>query len=133
MLNQAEILVSIQKLAANNQDISVVWLYGSRATKNFKSHSDFDIAIAFNNFKLSAIEKYLRPNELAIDWAVELDLPTDMISIVDINQAPAYLAYNIVEYGKVIYQTQTSRVYREQNRIYSQYEHQRIENARDEK
>ena len=133
MQNQIEILAAMQKLAANNQDIAVVWLYGSRATKNFQVHSDFDIAIAFNNFKLSPIEKYLRPNELAIEWAQALDLPTEMISVVDINQAPAYLAYNIVEYGRVIYDTQTSRVYKEQNRIYSQYEYQLIENAIDEK
>ncbi|ABM79880.1 DNA polymerase, beta domain protein region [Psychromonas ingrahamii 37] len=133
MPNQADLLAAIQRLAANNQDISVVWLYGSRAADNFKSHSDFDIAIAFKNFKLSVIDKYLRPNELAIDWAIELGLPSEMLSIVDINQAPIYLAYNIIEDGQVIYETQTSRVYRERNRIYSQYEHQIIENAKNEK
>lgn len=133
MLNQTEIIESIQKLATNNPDIAAVWLYGSRATKNVTAHSDFDIAIAFINFKLSPIEKYLRPNEIAIDWANDLNLATEMVSVIDINQAPIYLAYNIVEDGDVIYQTQTSRVYKEQNRINSQYEYQIRENARDEK
>lgn len=127
MLNQKKTIELIQDVADKNKDISIVWLYGSRATGDASEHSDFDIAIAFNNFNLSNIEKYLRPNELAIDWASTLDLPADKISIVDINQAPAYLAYNIVEYGNVIYQTQSSRLYREENRIYSQYEFQVIE------
>lgn len=129
MLNQNKIIELIQYFAGKNADIAVVWLYGSRATNNFREHSDFDLAVAFDNFDLSAIEKYLRPNELAIDWAIKLDLPSDKISIVDINQAPVYLAYNIVEYGQVIYQTQTPRLYIEENRIYSQYEYQVIENS----
>ena len=133
MLNQAEIVALVQKLAENNEDISVVWLYGSRATKNYKPDSDFDLGIAFENFNISATKKYLRPNELEIDWAIELDLPAEMISIVDINQAPIYLAYNIIEDGQVIYQAQTARLYKEQNRIYSQYEYQIIENMHDEK
>lgn len=131
MCKQAEILKSIQELAKMNSDISVVWLYGSRASDHYQKHSDFDIAIAFENFSLSPMEKYLRPNELAIDWAIELKLPTDLVSIVDLNQVPIYLAYNIVEDGKIIYQTRSSRAYKEENRIGSQYEYQLIENRRE--
>jgi len=124
MINQAEILAAIHTLSANNADIEVVWLYGSRARNEAQGHSDFDLAIAFKNFKLSAIEKFLRPNELALDWSVSLDLPEKIVSIVDINQSPVYLNYTIIEEGIVIYQNQTARLYKEQNRISSQYEYQ---------
>jgi len=124
MINQAEILAVIHTLSANNADIDVVWLYGSRAINKAQGHSDFDLAIAFKNFKLSAIEKFLRPNELALDWSMSLDLPEKIVSIVDINQSPVYLNYTIIEEGIVIYQNQTARLYKEQNRISSQYEYQ---------
>jgi len=124
MINQAEILAAIHTLSANNADIDVVWLYGSRARNEAQGYSDFDLAIAFKNFKLSAIEKFLRPNELALDWSMSLDLPEKIVSIVDINQSPVYLNYTIIEEGIVIYQNQTARLYKEQNRISSQYEYQ---------
>ena len=122
-------LPKIETLALNNQDIEVIWLYGSRVTGKAQEHSDYDIAIAFKNFNLSHLEKYLRPNELAIDWAMALNLPENKVSIVDINLVPIYLAYNIVEYGEIIYQVRTSRAYKEQNRIYGQYEYQVIESV----
>ncbi|MFC3852748.1 nucleotidyltransferase domain-containing protein [Salinispirillum marinum] len=121
------ILEQIRQLAAANDDIAAVWLYGSRAKGNVQPHSDYDVAVAFNNFQLSSLEKYLRPNELAIDWSTSLGLPSDTLSIVDINLAPIYLAYNIVETGTVLYSQETSRVFREQDRIYSQFEYQQVE------
>lgn len=114
-------------LAKDCPDIEVVWLYGSRATGDSQDHSDYDIAIAFKNFKLSSLARYLRPNELAIEWCEETGLKSDQLSVVDINQAPIYLAFNIVEDGKVIYQTKTARSFTEQDRIYAQYEYQKRE------
>jgi len=127
MLASEQVIDTIIKLAEANQDIDVVWLYGSRATDNHKEHSDYDIAIAFNDFKLSSFDKYLRPNELAIEWCEETGLTSDKLSVVDINQAPVYLAFNIVEHGVVIYQAATARAFTEQNRIYAQYEYQKRE------
>ncbi len=124
------LLVKIQALAFKNQDIEVIWLYGSKASDTAQEHSDYDLAIAFKQFNLPLFEKYIRPHELAIDWAQTLNLPERKISIVDINAVPMYLAYNIVEYGKVIYQTGTAQAYKEQNRIYSQYEYQTLEKVR---
>lgn len=121
------IITQLQMLAQYNQDIDVVWLYGSRATGKHKEHSDFDIAIAFKNFKLSSFDKYLRPNTLAIEWCEVTGLSSTQLSVVDINQVPVYLAFNIVEYGKVIYQGNTARAFNEQDRIYAQYEYQKRE------
>ncbi len=114
----------IIELAEKNEDVEVIWLYGSRAQNTAHSESDYDLAIAFKNFKLSHFDKYLRPNELALDWASQLDLTTEKLSIIDINQVPIYLAYNVVEYGKVIYHTRTARAFHEQDRIYSMYDFQ---------
>ncbi|BDX04003.1 hypothetical protein MACH16_27510 [Marinomonas pontica] len=125
-----EVIDTVKKLAACNNDIAAVWLYGSRSKGKAQPHSDYDLAIAFNNFQLDSLEKYLRPNELAIDWSALLNLPSDKLSIVDINLTPIYLAYNIIETGKLLYNQGTSRIWREHDRIYSQFEHQRIENQR---
>lgn len=126
--DQNKIIEMVQKLAESNEDIAAVWLYGSRSKGNAQSHSDYDIAIAFKNFELNSLERYLRPNELAIDWHPVLGLQSDMLSIVDINLVPIYLAYNIIESGELVYSQDTSRVWREKDRIHSQFEHQIIEN-----
>jgi predicted nucleotidyltransferase len=133
MLIQEEIISKVIQLALNNGDIEVVWLYGSRATDSYSEHSDFDIAIAFKNFQLSATDRFLRPNELALEWSSMLSLPENKVSIVDINLCPIYLSYNVISDGKVIYDSGTSRGYREESRIFSQYEYQCIESRRDEK
>lgn len=126
------ILGQLVSLASKNDDIEVLWLYGSRATRTYRDTSDFDLAIAFKNFDLDPASKLSRPHELAMDWALALDVPTELISIVDINSIPAYLGFNIVEYGEVIYQQSSARPFNEANRIYSQYEYQVIESKRNE-
>lgn len=120
---QKKILDKIIQLAEHDADIEVVWLYGSRAKGSALEHSDFDIALAFKNFKLSSLDKFLRPNELALDWANVLGISSSMLSLVDINLVPIYLAFNIVNDGNVIYQTKTARSFVEQSRIFSLYEH----------
>ena len=45
----------------------------------------------------SVSENFLRPNELIIDWCQALELSSDVLSLVDINQIPIYLAYNVVD------------------------------------
>jgi hypothetical protein len=65
--------------------------------------------------------------ELSLIWTDELDLPDDKSSIIDIINVPVYLAFNIVEYGKVITTKNESRELKEVQRIYSQYEFETIE------
>jgi len=121
------VIEKLIELATINEDIEVVWIYGSRAVGTQKVHSDYDIAVAFKNFSLSSLDKYLRPNTLAIEWCQETGLSSEQLSVVDINQAPVYLAFNVVEYGKVIYQAKTARAFTEQDRIYALYEYQKRE------
>ena len=127
-VQSADIIKAVTELAAHHEDIAALWLYGSQSKGTALPHSDFDFAVAFNNFKLSPTDKYLRPNELALEWSDMLKIPSDKLSIVDINQAPIYLCYNIIETGKLLYHQGDARVWHEQDRIYSQFEHQQIEN-----
>ena len=120
----------IVTLAARNDDIAVVWLYGSRSTGQEQPHSDYDIAVAFKDFQLSSFERYLRPNELALDWSESLQIAEDKVSIIDINMAPIYLTFDVIDTGIVIYNDGSARLYVEQNRVYSQFEHQQIEQKR---
>lgn len=123
----SSILEHITNKVINDEDIEVIWLYGSQAKGTAHEHSDIDIAIAFKNFNLTELDRKLRPQELSLIWSDELNLPDGKLSIVDINNVPVYLAFNIVEYGKVINTKNKSRELKEVQRIYSQYEFENIE------
>ncbi|WP_159817998.1 type VII toxin-antitoxin system MntA family adenylyltransferase antitoxin [Colwellia sp. 20A7] len=123
----SSIIESIINNAIKIDDIEVMWLYGSQAKGTAHEHSDIDIAIAFKNFDLSDIDRKLRPEELSLIWSDELNLPDGKLSIVDINTVPVYLAFNIVEYGRVINSKNKMRELKEVQRIYSQFEYETIE------
>ncbi len=120
----------LEKITANIKildDVVVVWLYGSQAKGTSHSHSDIDIAIAFKNFNLTDLDRKLRPQELSLILSAQLNLPDGKLSIVDINNVPVYLAFNIVEYGKVICCKNKTREFKEEQRIYGQFEFETIE------
>jgi len=102
-------------------------LYGSRAQGRERPDSDYDLAIAFNNFNLDALNRYTRPQCIALDWAAALALPEAMLSIVDINQAPIYLAYQIIDSGQLLYSDGSARAWQEITRINSLFEYQQRE------
>ena len=122
-----DMLDSIINLAKKLDDIEVMWLYGSQAKGTAHEHSDIDIAIAFKNFNLSDLDRKLRPHELTLIWSDQLNLPEGKLSIVDINTIPVYLAFNVVEYGRVICSKNKSRELKDIQRIYSQFEFETIE------
>lgn len=87
---------------------------------------DIDLAIAFNNFTLSDLERRLRTEDLALLCQQALDLNDNTLSVVDINTVPSYLAFNIVEYGEVILSKNKKREFKEIERVYSIYEDEMI-------
>jgi len=123
----SNILEHIINNAINGDDIEVMWLYGSQAKGTAHEQSDIDIAIAFKNFNLTDLDRKLRPQELSLIWSDQLNLPDGKLSIVDINNVPVYLAFNVVEYGKVLSAKNKGRELKEVQRIYSQYEFETIE------
>jgi uncharacterized protein len=115
--------LTIKQLAEQNPDILIVWLYGSRAKGNAHQYSDYDLAVAFKSFiKNDPLEKRLRPECLALDWQQALGLHDFQLSIVDINQAPIPLAFEIIQSNNVLFCRDEDRLWQETLRIHSRME-----------
>ncbi len=118
-----ETLSRIPELARANPDITIVWLYGSRARGDHHQTSDYDVAVAFATFiKDDPVEKRLRPECLALDWQQALGLHDFQLSVVDINQAPILLAWEIIEADTVLFCRDDDRLWQETRRIHSRRE-----------
>lgn len=89
-------------LASEANNISALWLYGSRAKGNHRPDSDYDLAVLFNDWVEDPLDRRLRPELLAMDWAKALGREEEMLSIVDIQNALIPLAMNIIS-GKLLY------------------------------
>lgn len=126
--NQTQLLEDLASMAEQHDDIAVLWLYGSRATGSDHEYSDIDLAIAFKQFDLTPADKMARTYELAMEWARQVGIHSDLMSIVDINTIPVYLAFSVIQEGRILYQEDSPRAYKEADRISSQYEYQIIEN-----
>lgn len=111
----------IDQLAKENPDIKIVWLYGSRARNTAHKNSDYDIAIAFNNFPKDQIDKLQRIQNLQFEWQ-DITGSKNFISLVDINNIPTYLAFSIINEGKIITNKDDYRLIKEEQRIMQQYE-----------
>lgn len=130
MLQSDHILLRLPKLASQNADIAAIWLYGSRLNGRSRQDSDYDLAVAFRDFSLDPMHRYTRPHTLALDWAAALNVPAQLLSVVDINQAPIYLAYQIIDTGQLIYNDNSARAWQEISRINSLFEYQQRESQR---
>jgi predicted nucleotidyltransferase len=119
MLSQEKTLKSLKQLADSNSDVEVLWLYGSRARGKASSTSDYDLAIAFTQYIDDPVERRLRPELLALNWAKILDVE---LSIIDINQAPLPIAFTIVQDNTVIFGESNYRCMVEEQRIMSKWE-----------
>ncbi|MDD2773420.1 MAG: nucleotidyltransferase domain-containing protein [Elusimicrobiales bacterium] len=116
-------LNAIAELARQNPDIVIVWLYGSRATGRDHQASDYDLAVAFERFiKDDPVEKRLRPECLALDWQQALALHDFQLSVIDINQAPILLAWEVIQADTVLFCRDENRLWQETLRIHSRRE-----------
>ncbi|GGO85121.1 hypothetical protein GCM10011348_32940 [Marinobacterium nitratireducens] len=122
MSDQDRLLERIEQLAQKNDNITVLWLYGSRAKGTAQPESDYDLAVAFRRFPDDAWDRRLQPELLALEWADELGMPTSRLSVADINHIPLTLAHSIIRDGKVLLANDRLRLAREENRITSMWE-----------
>lgn len=119
----SDIQQAITELAKQNADIVIVWLYGSRAKGTANINSDYDLAVAFKTFiKNNPLENRLRPECLALDWQQALGLHDFQLSIIDINQAPIPLAWQVIKANYVLYCADEWRLWQETQRIQSRME-----------
>jgi uncharacterized protein len=114
---------SIIQLAQQNTDVAIVWLYGSRAKSTATINSDYDLAVAFKSFiKNNPLENRLRPECLTLDWQQALGLHDFQLSIIDINQVPILLAWQVIKANQVLYCADEWRLWQETQRIQSRME-----------
>jgi len=116
------LLKDLTDLATHNDDIAVLWLYGSRAKGTATAGSDYDLAVAFQTFEKDPLERRLRPELLVQSWQDALGIDEDQISIIDINLAPLPLAHAVMRTGQVIHTKDQLRLIREEQRISSMWE-----------
>lgn len=95
-------LTSLVALARENSDIAALWLYGSRSNGTFNKNSDYDLAVLFCSRLNDALERRLRPELLALDWAKSLELKDRVLSAIDIQTAPIPLAMSAIA-GELLY------------------------------
>ncbi|PCJ50946.1 MAG: hypothetical protein COA74_00290 [Gammaproteobacteria bacterium] len=117
----------IYQLALDARDIEIVWLYGSRAKGMQTDSSDYDLAIALTEHPAkNSLDEYY-PDKLSSHWT---EIIGKKISIIDINQIPVPLAYNVITDGKLILCLNDLRLHSEQQRIWSLWESYKYEHRR---
>ena len=121
-LNFKQLLPKIIQLAQENNNIELLWLYGSYAQGTAHEKSDIDIAVVFKTWEKDIIERRLRPELLAIEWQNILNLREGELSILDMNNAPIPIAMAVLRRGKLLLSKNVSRQLQEQQRIMSKWE-----------
>lgn len=112
----------IIELAQANENIELLWLYGSQAKGNAHEKSDIDLAVAFKTWEPDIVERRLRPELLALDWQNTLNLSEGELSVLDINNAPIPIAMAVLQSGELLLSKNKSRQLQEQQRIMSKWE-----------
>jgi uncharacterized protein len=105
----------------------VAWLYGSRATGQARPDSDYDIAVALVE---TAVGNYELIDQVQCELACNILEP---VSVVDVNQVPVPLAYNVITFGRVLVCKSDLRLRKEEQRIWSQWEEYEYEHERNRK
>ncbi len=113
-LSDDPVIITVAEAASHVKALAVLWLFGSRARNDAAPSSDYDFAIALNNFDLTYAQRRLAPELLAMDWSL---LTQHTVQVIDINLAPLPLAVNILAEGTPILIDDTLRYCREQNRV----------------
>jgi len=121
-ISYQEIKIKVIALAKENDDIELLWLYGSYAKGTAHEQSDIDLAVIFKTWEGDIIERRLRPELLALDWQQQLNLKEGKLSILDMNIAPIPIAMSVLKSGQLWLSKNKSRQYQEQQRIMSKWE-----------
>lgn len=81
-------------------NVTIAYLFGSRARGDFREDSDYDIAVLFKKEDVNILDEV----EITIKIADTLKIPADKINVVSLNNAEPTLIARILKEGKIIYQ-----------------------------
>jgi len=121
-MNFDSIKPHIIELAKQNDDIDILWLYGSYAKGTAHEQSDIDLAVVFKSWQDDALERRLKSELLAIEWQKQLQLNEGELSVLDMGVASIPLAMSVLTTGKLLLSKNASRQLQEQQRIMSKWE-----------
>jgi len=113
-------LDDITKFVVTHYPVDAVYLYGSQATGQTHSQSDFDIGILFSEYGSDRFERAIELEKIRGDIEQKFDL-INQVDIVDVELVPAPLARNIIEHDPLVVTNQYHR-YRFENSIHSKIE-----------
>ena len=119
----------IVETLAQQAEVEVLWLYGSRANDNHHQNSDYDLAVAFNSLTSNRFQS-IDDLHYALN---KIDDIKESISIVDINQVPTPLAISIIDEGRVLHCQSDLRLRQEQQRVWSLWEEYKYQHASNRK
>jgi predicted nucleotidyltransferase len=121
-MNFEQLQPQIIQLAQEDNNIEILWLYGSYANEMAHKNSDIDLAVVFKTWEKDVIERRLRPELLAIEWQQELSLKDGQLSVLDMAIAPILIAMATLKSVRLLLSKNISRQLQEQQRIMSKWE-----------
>ena len=121
-MNFNDLKPKIIELAHQNDEIDILWLYGSYAKGTAHEGSDIDLAVVFKTWKKDVIERRLRSEILALEWQQILGLQEGELSVLDMEIASIPIAMSVLTTGKLLLSKNHSRQFQVQQRIMSMWE-----------
>ncbi len=115
--------------------VTAIYLYGSVAKDKNDQLSDYDLGMLFSD-KLSSEKRFDLRLRFFSEIAKILKLPEDKIDIVDLNEAPVLLQFNIIsgiliyssnEEQRVVFETYVMGRYNDEHYYYDRYIRETLE------
>ncbi len=97
LLDIGEKLIALNELFDKYPHVQTVLLFGSYGTEYQTPLSDIDFAVFFSE-NITIAEEADLLNKLSIT------LDTDLVDLVNLNNAPIILQFNVIAQGKIIYE-----------------------------
>lgn len=101
MENREALIEQLKTVLSQRTEIAVAYLYGSHAKGVTHRFSDVDVAVL--------LDEHVPPGDYPYGYRAELTadlikaLRTDRVDLVIANEAPPFLRFQIVRYGRVVF------------------------------
>jgi hypothetical protein len=112
------LLRKVQRALAPLSEVQAALLFGSHATGRARADSDIDVAVLLDRAQALG-EPSERMRRLL--GALTGELAADRIDLVELNDAPPALAFQILKYGRVAFERDRVFLHRLRVRVYSQH------------